>query len=187
LPEQTTVLELYIEYDALLAEQLATVVQGISRAYAVILENISGFPGNRFSEDLYRFGRPLVERLNPYGYPPLAITRAETGQSVKLGFGPVWDLKIADGDVELTVPRSRATAAVVVVASALTFGMGLYGKFLETQKAELEIEKLKREIAAMPALTPQAARSFRYQINAVRDALAYPTIKSVQVNGVRAR
>jgi hypothetical protein len=187
LAEQPTVLEIYIQYDHLLAEQFATIIQGVSRAYAAIQESALGRPHAGYYPGFYRIGRPLVERLNPSGYPPLAISRVETGNSVKIGFGPAWELKIVDGDLELTVARSRATAALMLVGAALTLGLGGYSEFLNIQKSQLEVEKLRLEIAEMPPLRPDSARSVRHQVKAVRDALAYPTIRSAEINSVPVR
>jgi hypothetical protein len=178
------VLNLYIQYDQLLAEQLSAVINGLSRAYGAIAQ-----PEVSSSEPLRRvyrpFGTPLVERLNPFGYPPLSIQQIETGSSIKIGFGIGTSLKATADGAEITLPRW--TAALVLVGSALVFGLNRYEQFLRIEQLEGENQKIALELNAMTPLPRYTARRVDYQLRQVRDALAYPTIRSTTVNGIPLR
>jgi hypothetical protein len=175
-------LEIYVDYEWLVAEQLATVITGVSRAYASILEQkTETFPW------LIRrpFGVRLIDRVDPLGYPPLGVDRVETAQSISLSFGPTFAIRASHTGIDIGLPKW--TAAIVLVGSALTYGMDRYEQFLHVSNLRLEHQKLEYEIQQLIPPSPTIRRRVEYQVRQVSDALAYPNIRSSTINGVPLR
>jgi hypothetical protein len=131
------------------------------------------------------FTQPLIERLQPQAYPPLAINRIDQENSITVGFGPSLSIRTSKDGVELILPRW--SAALVLVGAALTFGFDRYEQFLHTRNDLLEYRKLSVEVAQLAEASPRTKRRVNYQVRQVQDALAFPTVRSATVNGIPLR
>ena len=185
--EKAPPFSLYMKYDFLPVQQQSIILNSIAGSFNAIIKSSTLIDWR--SWPYYGYGFP------PKPFPPLCITTAQTGESIKFGFDSerkfIPRFRFSDNDLEVLVPHW--TAGVVLTAIALGWGLNQYKTVLEVKKLNLEIEKIEQEanenydLKRFDDPSDQLKLDLDNNLQYFHQEINMPNIREVQINGSRVR